>query len=1023
MAFDRITDAIAHFIGLFELLEDRARLKAEFDSFKAGASDTDLPGVVVEVPPAETPFEVPDHVPEVSDISLPPPGPVVEISKDPVNASSAPVADTVAPPSARLAPQEETVVQNRLSGGEEVGPIVFEATPPGSVAVVTIQVNYVADSDVVSSSPVSAEAWMVQAADRIDHLTEIAETLAGPMQDTLGPDSTPAELVANAQEKIEALRDGGMADALAGEVETISVTGIASDAAVSLKLPSPDTSPEDGAAAPPPVEIVTHVAFQNGAGETRVDGESADYAAAKDALTKRLDDRLDAPETTESSDTAPVSVSTGDNVAINSTVIADGWIDAPVIGVWGDAHFVTGITQINVVSDANRVEIAPAGDPGETSDTETPQDTAPEVTNIASIEAVPVIAETTSLSLNDAPPSVIIVATVEGDLMSLTHTTQVNFVTDTDVVTVSNDTETRIEVGGNLVTDGALLALLGAQYDAIFVEGDLIVYRWVTQVNVLADDDVVIAPSIPAASKEPVSDVDPVAEGAPETGDPIAISDGEDGPDGSATSSEGGTAEAPAETPTVTLAASSKPKVDVGEKTISPPGPKTVTAKPTDPAPKAAAPEKPDTPAPAETKPSEANLVVNSARISGPSDEVSGMAKPVAPILSDGELDIEALAASGIDDGGDGLDVLHVKGDLVILHHVSQTNIVSDSDRVEITAPVEKPVAAKAPASEASSKGKAPAPKTQAEASGGAKPATKAETGVNKAPKAAEKTSLAETTPDATTAAKGDSAAAASNAPEKTASSTASAKTPADAKPDADPGAPSVSIADDTGTTVFATAKGTADAPEIDTEPAPPPDPLVAKPLVEDIAETDTASDPLAKTKDLPDTAKGTPPNPAASDADKDAPKGKSDTAAASDTTPANGAAKDTPAALAPPFETATTDTETQNATDAAPEVETDGNTLVNLAEVIDLGGPSSVLVGGEIYSDAVIYQAEFIDTGPENAPAQGDLTPAAVAFLSEDIAQKGKALGHDKDVPGKAKGHLDYDDAVPADVMQTMIA
>lgn len=61
------------------------------------------------------------------------------------------------------------------------------------------------------------------------------------------------------------------------------------------------------------------------------------------------------------------------------------------------------------------------------------------------------------------------------------------------------------------------------------------------------------------------------------------------------------------------------------------------------------------------------------------------------------------------------------------------------------------------------------------------------------------------------------------------------------------------------------------------------------------------------------------------------------------------------------------------------------GNTLANLARIEAAGADSTIHAGGEIYSDALLYQANLIDTGA--APGAPDaLVNEAVAFLAEGM-------------------------------------
>ncbi len=95
----------------------------------------------------------------------------------------------------------------------------------------------------------------------------------------------------------------------------------------------------------------------------------------------------------------------------------------------------------------------------------------------------------------------------------------------------------------------------------------------------------------------------------------------------------------------------------------------------------------------------------------------------------------------------------------------------------------------------------------------------------------------------------------------------------------------------------------------------------------------------------------------------------------------------------------------------------TGSNALLNLASLATYGTDSTVVVGGEVYSDALLYQAEFIDTGANplgvHAPA---LANEAVAFLADDM------IAPDPPDYGLGMPSLEAGQTSP-DVMQTMLA
>ena len=68
--------------------------------------------------------------------------------------------------------------------------------------------------------------------------------------------------------------------------------------------------------------------------------------------------------------------------------------------------------------------------------------------------------------------------------------------------------------------------------------------------------------------------------------------------------------------------------------------------------------------------------------------------------------------------------------------------------------------------------------------------------------------------------------------------------------------------------------------------------------------------------------------------------------------------------------------------------VTTGSNALLNDATITDIGIDSTVLAGGQVYSDALIHQAELIDTeaAPDGVVLSGLTNEAIAAFLASDM-------------------------------------
>ncbi|MDX5383623.1 MAG: hypothetical protein LPJ92_11395 [Rhodobacterales bacterium] len=175
-------------------------------------------------------------------------------------------------------------------------------------------------------------------------------------------------------------------------------------------------------------------------------------------------------------------VVTGGNRVINETVLKSVWVDAPVIAVAQDVLRLDVISQVNM-------RIASSDLPG-------PAQAAPShALNIARLEQ-------TSASAGDAEagqsgsgsaeglPSIWNVTRLEGDLLLMNWVQQHIFTTDYDRVEVQfTGAATYIGTGENLVFNETLILNLGFHYDLILIGGNMLTLNQITQVNVLLDQD------------------------------------------------------------------------------------------------------------------------------------------------------------------------------------------------------------------------------------------------------------------------------------------------------------------------------------------------------------------------------------------------------------------------------------------------------------------------------------------------------------------------------------------------------
>jgi hypothetical protein len=94
--------------------------------------------------------------------------------------------------------------------------------------------------------------------------------------------------------------------------------------------------------------------------------------------------------------------------------------------------------------------------------------------------------------------------------------------------------------------------------------------------------------------------------------------------------------------------------------------------------------------------------------------------------------------------------------------------------------------------------------------------------------------------------------------------------------------------------------------------------------------------------------------------------------------------------------------------------IDTGSNALVNIASITDAGPNGTLYVGGETYSDALLYQAEFISPDAATTLANPDaLASEAVIFLADGMLD---ATGTDAHIV-----HATSADAATADIMQSV--
>ncbi|MFP1645896.1 hypothetical protein [Pontitalea aquivivens] len=485
--FDLQSEAIAHFIGHFQLLVERAMLRLEHDRLVHAARQIDdpppLPHVTVKVESLLAPADLSFVAPRLPDAGLPAGATV------PGAGWAAPVAGAAGPVPAQPGLPAPPAALSAVALPAASGQITWTIPPADQVAVITLQYNLAQDQDIwldgifaTAASPLGAPIPFAALAADLEALV----ALAGQLMPVAPPGASLTGAAAMAQ-----LRD---------DLATTDPAWAPAVAQITLLRRGDPLPDEDGATLP----------F---AGGIVVNGVQA--SAVPDHLQMVLDARTPAPEdgpndeVTLQTDPAPLAqqVTTGGNLLINETALGHDWLDAPVIAVAGSVTSLAVIAQVNLLSDRDRVEgpvdLAAAGGAGAGGAA-----AASAAFNIASLTSQSRLAAAQALAnartdaardaAGDGPADPVLpahwaVTRIEGDVLIENWVLKINLLSDDDVARFETGHHgLQVGMGENTLLNLDSLLALGAHYDLIMIGGQMIDLTLIQQVNVLLDNDHVL---------------------------------------------------------------------------------------------------------------------------------------------------------------------------------------------------------------------------------------------------------------------------------------------------------------------------------------------------------------------------------------------------------------------------------------------------------------------------------------------------------------------------------------------------
>lgn len=479
--FDIHSETIAHFIGYFELLVERAGLRLDYDRLSHAARKIDdpppLPDVKVNVNSNLGPE---DYMPGAIRLES---GAQLHAGPSPAGGRAFP-ADAPAASGAVVAPLPAGDLA--LSGGGIfsmlLAKVVYVIDPPGQLGVVTLQLNAASDQDMWLNDAVfpagSLPALIPFEALRADLAALLG--LAGQLSPfaPISAAATAAEIVAS------------LAPALAAASPAMVPAGVS---VAMLRLGDP-LDPDD-----PHSEVFGGGLVIDGALSDEVPDHLSQLLEAREAEAEAA--KVDAVGGGGPSDPLPQAVSTGENLLLNETALASDWLDAPVIAVAGDVTALTLIAQVNLLSDRDSVSGAEGA---QAASDETVVLNAASLTEVSMAARAQLQAEARKAQAQEdakgsgedpAPllPKAWAVTRIEGDLLVDTWSLQVNLLSDDDVAQfAAGGHGMQVDLGDNVLVNLSSLLALGSYYDLIMVGGDMIDLTSVQQANILLDNDHVL---------------------------------------------------------------------------------------------------------------------------------------------------------------------------------------------------------------------------------------------------------------------------------------------------------------------------------------------------------------------------------------------------------------------------------------------------------------------------------------------------------------------------------------------------
>jgi hypothetical protein len=450
---DKITEEIAHFIGVFHVSVEDARYRESYQEFTLNPVQTEPDVHPVVDSTFAAPFELLDYEPGIDYRS---PG------HDPWHVRPWTPMFQGLP---RLHGADDLHVgrdhhwSQHWSYHAASKTLKFDAPemqPPGSVANYLNQAIVLSDDDYFSVGGHNLEF----SPDRIDNSAlfsgaEYAASLS-PLGDLERPGSSAEtiEVIKTAITQLDAASGPGVAQIFLHGTEAIDGTYVNGELVAEAPL------------------LEDHYTFDDKSDDSEPDPQSNTFISEDGSVTIKVSVELQA----------------GGDTLVNDAVMKNFWSGGAVTAVLGDHIELNAIIQINAIWDTDAITSAvnhwTTGD-------------ANELYNIATFERLDNSgASGGEPSHSSDYPAYWSITEIKGDLMIVNWLEQLVFMSDNDVgVLSSSGVTTSIVSGDNLGMNHASVVELGFGYDLIIIGGSVYDANIIQQMNVLFDNDVVGAVS------------------------------------------------------------------------------------------------------------------------------------------------------------------------------------------------------------------------------------------------------------------------------------------------------------------------------------------------------------------------------------------------------------------------------------------------------------------------------------------------------------------------------------------------